>query len=200
MSQNGTQNRQKWTPGPPLDPLRHRREPQGPHRVPKQPIWRHLGPIWAPKGSQKGAQNDAKKQLKNWLIFKMFLSTSWGANGLEKWPKYGPKSTLKLHILQALFQELFFSLKNDNFALIIPSVNLKSTRQGRRFLNVASFPPWRNSWRKMLKKTPEKRQKIGHECIEKTIRNRARILGIILAHFWPFWGPIWGPKWPQKHH
>ena len=41
----------------------------------------------------------------------------------------------------------------------------------------------------MLKKTPEKRHKIDHECIEKTIRNRVRILGIILAHFWFFLGP-----------
>ena len=84
-----------------------------------------------------------------------------------------------------------FHLKNEHFTLIIPSVNLKSTRQGRCSLDVASFPPWRSSWRKMFKKTSEKQPKINHECLEKAIRNRVRILGISLVHFGFMFGSFW---------
>ena len=72
-----------------------------------------------------------------------------------------------------------------HFALTIPSVNLKSTRQGRCSLDVASFPPWRNSWRIMFKKTPDK---IQHNRPWMHRKKRSEIEFACWASFWLTFG------------
>ena len=108
-------------------------------------------------------QKTAQKVIYFYHVFFDILGGKWAPKVTNIWTKMCPKITY----FAKLYFRSSFRQKNMHFALTVPSVNLKSTRQGRCFLDVASFPPWRSSYRKMSPKTPQTYIIFDHRCLKK---------------------------------